>query len=97
MERLACKAFPVKAVPLLSSSRGKAVDWKRIGKKILFPPIWLMVVLVIISAVALIFVFAEKMEQSIPAYIAYVLAFYTLSVVTVFVPWCFRSSVVQSS
>lgn len=60
------------------------MDWKRIGKKMLFPPIWLMVVLVIISAVALIFVFAEKMEQSIPAYIAYVLAFYTLSVVTVF-------------
>ena len=60
------------------------MDWKRIGKKLLFPPIWLMVILVIVSAAALTFVFVKGMEQSIPAYIAYVLAFYTLSVVTVF-------------
>ena len=60
------------------------MDWKKIGKKLLFPPIWLMVVLVIISAVALTLIFVKGMEQSIPAYIAYVLAFYTLSIVTVF-------------
>ena len=60
------------------------MDWKRIGKKLLFPPIWLMVILVIVSAAALTFVFVKGMEQSIPAYIAYVLAFYTLSVVTIF-------------
>lgn len=60
------------------------MDWKKIGKKLLFPPIWLMVILVIISAAALAFVFVKGMEQSIPAYIVYVLAFYTLSVVTVF-------------
>ena len=60
------------------------MDWKKIGKKLLFPPIWLMVILVIISAAALAFVFVKGMEQSIPAYIVYVLAFYTLSVLTVF-------------
>ena len=60
------------------------MDWMKIGKKLLFPPIWLMVILVIVSAAALTFVFVKGMEQSIPAYIAYVLAFYTLSVVTVF-------------
>ena len=60
------------------------MDWKKIGKKLLFPPIGLMVILVIVSAVALILVFVKGMEQSIPAYIIYVLAFYTLSVVTVF-------------
>ena len=60
------------------------MDWKKIGKKLLFPPIWLMVVLVIVSAVALTLVFVKGMEQSIPAYILYVLAFYTLSVVCVF-------------
>lgn len=60
------------------------MDWKKIGKKLLFPPVWLMVLLAIVSAVALIFVFIKGMEQSIPAYIVYVLAFYTLSVVTVF-------------
>ncbi len=57
------------------------MDWKKIGKKLLFPPIWLMVILVIISAVALTLVFVKGMEQSILAYIVYVLAFYTLSVV----------------
>ena len=60
------------------------MDWKKIGKKLLFPPVWLMVVLVIISAVALTLIFVKGMEESIPAYIVYVLAFYTLSVVTVF-------------
>ena len=60
------------------------MDWKKIGKKLLFPPVWLMVILVIASAVALTFVFVKGMEQSIPAYIVYVLAFYTLSTATVF-------------
>ena len=60
------------------------MDWKKIGKKLLFPPIWMMVILVIASAVALTLVFVKGIEQSIPAYLVYVLAFYTLSVVTVF-------------
>ena len=60
------------------------MDWKRIGKKLLFPPLWLMAILVTVSAAALIFVFVQGMEQSVPAYIAYGLAFYTLGVVTVF-------------
>ena len=60
------------------------MDWKKIGKKLLFLPIWLMVILVIASAVALAVVFVKGMEETIPAYIVYALAFYTLSVVTVF-------------
>ena len=60
------------------------MDWKKIGKKLLFPPVWLMVILVIVSAAALTFLFVKGMEQTVPAYIAYVLAFYTLSVVCVF-------------
>jgi hypothetical protein len=60
------------------------MDWKKIGKKLLFPPVYLLVILVILSAVALTFVFVKGMEETIPAYIVYVLAFYTLSVVTVF-------------
>jgi len=60
------------------------MDWKKLGKKLLFPPVWFLVILVIISAVALTFLFVKGMEESIPAYIAYVLAFYTLGVVTVF-------------
>ena len=60
------------------------MDWKKLGKKLLFPPVWLMVVLVIVSAVALALIFANGMEARIPAYIVYVLAFYTLTVVTIF-------------
>ena len=60
------------------------MDWKKIGKKLLFPPIWLVVILVIASAAALTLIFVSGMEQTIPAYMVYVLAFYTLSVVTVF-------------
>ena len=60
------------------------MDWKKIGKKLLYPPLWLMAILAILSAVALVFVFLKGMEESIPAYIVYVLAFYTLTVLTVF-------------
>lgn len=60
------------------------MDWKKIGKKLLFPPLYLLVILVILSAVALTFVFAKGLEQTIPAYLVYVLAFYTLSTVTVY-------------
>ena len=60
------------------------MEWKKLGKKLIFPPVWLMVILVIVSAAALVFVFVNGMEETIPAYIAYALSFYTLSVVTVF-------------
>ena len=60
------------------------MDWKKIGKKLLFPPIWLMATLVIVSAVALTVIFIKGMEQSILAYFVYVLAFYTLSVASLF-------------
>ena len=60
------------------------MDWKKIGKKLLFPPLWVMVLLTILSAAALIAVFLNGWETSPISYIIYVLAFYTLSVVTVF-------------
>lgn len=60
------------------------MNWKKLGKTLLFPPVWLMVLLVILSAVALTMVFVRGMEQSLPAYIVYLLAFYTLSTVSIF-------------
>ena len=60
------------------------MDWKRIGKKLLFPPIWLMALLAIASAVLLTMVFVKGWEQQVIAYFIYVLSFYTLSVVTLF-------------
>ena len=60
------------------------MDWKRIGKRALFPPVWFMVILTIVSTAALTLIFVKGMEQSVFAYIVYVLAFYTLSVVSIF-------------
>ena len=60
------------------------MDWKKIGKKLLFPPLWLMVLLTVISAAGLTVIFVKGLEQSVLAYAAYVLAFYTLSVVSIF-------------
>ena len=60
------------------------MNWKKIGKKLLFPPVWLMVLLVTACAAALTVVFVRHMEQSIPAYLVYALSFYTLCVFTVF-------------
>lgn len=60
------------------------MDWKKIGRMLLYPPIWLMAVLTVFSAVLLTVVFVKGWEQAVIAYFVYVLAFYTLSVVTVF-------------
>ena len=60
------------------------MDWKKICRKLLLPPAWLMVILAILSCAGLIFVFVKGMEQTVPAYILYALAFYTLSVISIF-------------
>lgn len=53
---------------------------KNIRRKFLFPPVWLILLLTIFSAAALISVFMNEQETSPAAYAVYVLAFYTLSV-----------------
>jgi len=60
------------------------MDWKKIGKKLLFPPVWLMILLTVLSAAGLVAVFVNGWDTAPVAYGIYVLAFYTLSVVTVF-------------
>lgn len=60
------------------------MDWKKLGKKLLFPPVWLMAILTVFSAVGLTFVFVKGLETAILAYGIYVLSFYTLSVVTLY-------------
>lgn len=60
------------------------MNWKKIGKKLLFPPVWLMVLLTLASAALLTMVFVEGLEEEIIAYFIYVLSFYTLTVVTLF-------------
>lgn len=60
------------------------MDWKKVGKKLLFPPVWLILLLTVASAVLLVFVFTKGWEENPVAYVTYVLAFYTLCVVTAF-------------
>ena len=60
------------------------MDWKKTAKKLLFPPVWLMVLLMITSVVLLTMVFVRGWEQQVIAYFVYVLSFYTLSVVTLY-------------
>lgn len=59
-------------------------NWKEIVRKLLFPPVWVVMFLAVISTVALVEVFVHGWEMSLPAYVIYVLAFYTLTVVCVF-------------
>jgi len=56
------------------------MDWK----KLLFPPVWLMLLLIPLSAAGLISVFMNGWDTTAFAYAVYVLAFYTLNVVTLF-------------
>lgn len=57
---------------------------EKICKKLLFPPIWVMVLLTVMSAMALVTVFVKGWDTAVFAYIIYVLSFYTLCVVSIF-------------
>lgn len=61
------------------------MDWKRIGTKLLFPPIWVMVVLAVVSAVAVPYVLIKGLETAPISYVVYVVSFYTLCVIIAFV------------
>lgn len=60
------------------------MDWRKVGKKLFFPPVWVIIVLTVICTAALIYIFLNKLEEAPIAYVAYVLAFYTLSVICIF-------------
>ncbi len=69
-------------------------DEKNIRKKWLFPPIWVIVLLVPICAAALITVFVKGWEETPVAYAVYVASTYTLTVLVIFLsvtlPTCHR-------
>lgn len=56
------------------------MEWKKLIR-ILYPPLWLIIILVPICAVALIYTFVGKYETHPVAYFTYVLSFYTLTTV----------------
>lgn len=59
------------------------MDYKKLLKKLILPPAWLIIILVIASAVALTLIFVKGWDTHPVAYACYVTAFYTLSVVCV--------------
>lgn len=56
-------------------------NWKALCKRILYPPWWLTLLLTVGSAAALVKVFLSGWEESPVAYVIYVTAFYSLTVV----------------
>lgn len=60
------------------------MDWKKIGKALLFPPMAIMVILIPVATVFLVYSMVFLGTQSVSAIISYVLAAYTLTV------WCFK-------
>ena len=60
------------------------MDWKKLGKALLFPHIAIMVTLIPIATVLLVGSMVFIGTESVIAYISYVLAAYTLTV------WCFK-------
>ena len=60
------------------------MDWKKLGKALLFPHIAIMILLVPIAIVLLVGSMVFIGTESVIAYISYVLAAYTLTV------WCFK-------
>lgn len=58
------------------------MDWKKIGKKLLFPPVWAVVLLTLFSTAGLVAVFLKGWENAPISYGVYVLSAYTLGAVT---------------
>lgn len=60
------------------------IDWKTVYKKLLFPPLWLIIVLSLVSAAALVTVFVKAWDDTPVAYVIYALSAYTLTVACIF-------------
>lgn len=59
------------------------MDWKKIGKKLLFPNVLIILLLTIISAALLVYVFVNGLETAAIAYVSYLISFYGLTVLVI--------------
>lgn len=59
------------------------MNWKKTGRHLLFPPLWIILILVVLSAIALPAIFLNQLETSLIAYPLYIIAFYTVIVLLV--------------
>jgi hypothetical protein len=66
------------------------MDWKKLGKALLFPHVAVMIVLLPVAAVLLVVSMALIGTESVIAYISYVLAAYTLTVWCCKIPYLIR-------
>lgn len=66
------------------------MDWKKIGKAILFPHLAIMIILLPIATMFLVYSLVFMGSESIIAIVSYVLAFYTLVVWTLKVPYIIK-------
>ncbi len=60
------------------------MDWKKIGRKLLFPPLWCIVVLTLVCAGGLAVVFGKGWQEHAIGILVYVLSFYTLCAGTLY-------------
>ena len=60
------------------------MNFKKIGKRLLFLPGWLLCLLSAVSGAALVAVFVKGWENTVFAYVVFALSFYTLSVVCLY-------------
>lgn len=60
------------------------MDWKSIGKRLLFPPFWLIILLGMGSVILLTMIFMEGWEETAIAYAVYVIAFYSFCVACIY-------------
>ena len=58
-------------------------NWKELGKKILFPPIWIIAILTLLCTLSLVNIFVKGWELTLIAYVSYVISFYTLLVLCI--------------
>ena len=66
------------------------MDWKKLGKALLFPHVAVMIVLLPVAAVLLAVSMVLIGTESVIAYISYVLAAYTLTVWCCKIPYLIR-------
>lgn len=64
----------------------KRVDWKKVGKVLLFPHTFVIFLLFNVTVVGLIYIFLKNLQENFLAIIFYVFAFYTLVVVCARIP-----------
>ena len=66
------------------------MDWKKLGKALLFPHIAIMILLVPIATVLLVGSMVFVGTESVVAYVSYVIAAYTLTVWCVKIPYLIK-------